>query len=106
MNCPVCTTTQLTVTDRLGIEIDVCPKCRGVWLDRGELEKIVERSVDEMLPAGTHEVRARRPDDEHGHYGHDDDRRDDDHHDHDRDDRAGRYRGHKRRSWLRDLFDF
>ena len=43
MNCPVCST-DLTVTDRQGIEIDFCPRCRGVWLDRGELEKIIERS--------------------------------------------------------------
>lgn len=43
MNCPVCSTT-LMVADRTGIEIDYCPKCRGVWLDRGELEKIIERS--------------------------------------------------------------
>jgi Zn-finger nucleic acid-binding protein len=43
MNCPVCST-ELKVADRQGIEIDFCPKCRGVWLDRGELEKIIERS--------------------------------------------------------------
>ena len=43
MNCPVDGTT-LTMTDRQGIEIDYCPKCRGVWLDRGELDKIIERS--------------------------------------------------------------
>lgn len=43
LNCPNCST-QLTITDRSGIEIDFCPQCRGVWLDRGELDKIVERS--------------------------------------------------------------
>jgi len=36
------------MTDRQGIEIDYCPKCRGVWLDRGELDKIIERSVNEV----------------------------------------------------------
>lgn len=44
MNCPVCPTTTLVMADRQGIEIDYCPRCRGVWLDRGELDKIIERS--------------------------------------------------------------
>ena len=43
MNCPVCNE-QLLISEKQGIEIDYCPKCRGIWLDRGELEKIVERS--------------------------------------------------------------
>ena len=45
MNCPVCPNTDLLMTDRQGIEIDYCPKCRGVWLDRGELDKLIEKSV-------------------------------------------------------------
>ncbi|MBA4250446.1 MAG: hypothetical protein C0425_02755 [Chlorobiaceae bacterium] len=45
MNCPVCDVT-LQISNRENIEIDYCPKCRGVWLDRGELDKIIERSVD------------------------------------------------------------
>ena len=44
MNCPICTVA-LIATERQGIEIDHCPRCRGVWLDRGELDKIVERSA-------------------------------------------------------------
>lgn len=44
MNCPTDGTT-LQMTDRQGIEIDYCPRCRGVWLDRGELDKIIERSA-------------------------------------------------------------
>ncbi|SLN53027.1 hypothetical protein PEL8287_02828 [Roseovarius litorisediminis] len=44
MQCPV-DGTVLVVTDRAGVEIDYCPKCRGVWLDRGELDKILERSA-------------------------------------------------------------
>ncbi len=43
MNCPVCQDVTLVMTDRQGIEVDYCPKCRGVWLDRGELDKIIER---------------------------------------------------------------
>ena len=44
MKCPNCNTT-LIMADRQGIEIDYCPECRGVWLDRGELDKIIERSA-------------------------------------------------------------
>jgi len=39
------------MSDRQGIEIDYCPKCRGVWLDRGELDKILERSLAAAVPA-------------------------------------------------------
>jgi uncharacterized protein len=45
MRCPVCPESTLVMTDRSGIEIDYCPQCRGVWLDRGELDKIIERSA-------------------------------------------------------------
>jgi len=51
MYCPVCTNTKLAITDRQGIEIDYCPDCRGVWLDRGELDKIIERSATDVEPA-------------------------------------------------------
>lgn len=44
MKCPVCENTNLLMSERQGIEIDYCPQCRGVWLDRGELDKIIERS--------------------------------------------------------------
>ena len=44
MKCPVCPETTLVMTARQEIEIDYCPKCRGVWLDRGELDKLIERS--------------------------------------------------------------
>ncbi len=44
MKCPICVSENLVMTDRQGIEIDYCPQCRGVWLDRGELDKIIERS--------------------------------------------------------------
>lgn len=47
MNCPVCNV-ELRMADRQGVEIDYCPKCRGVWLDRGELDKIIERSVEAL----------------------------------------------------------
>ena len=44
MLCPVCKSVHLTMAERSGIEIDFCPQCRGVWLDRGELDKIIDRS--------------------------------------------------------------
>ena len=47
MKCPNCEET-LIMTERQGVEIDYCPKCRGVWLDRGELDKIIEKSQGEM----------------------------------------------------------
>lgn len=50
MKCPTCTSTELLMTERLNIEIDYCPQCRGVWLDRGELDKIIERSVNDSRP--------------------------------------------------------
>lgn len=50
MNCPVCKTAALVMSDRQGIEIDYCPQCRGVWLDRGELDKIIERSIPTAPP--------------------------------------------------------
>ena len=50
MQCPVCQT-PLSMSDRQGIEIDYCPQCRGVWLDRGELDKIIERSAPQAAPA-------------------------------------------------------
>jgi hypothetical protein len=49
MLCPSCKT-NLTMSERQGIEIDYCPSCRGVWLDRGELDKIIERSAESAPP--------------------------------------------------------
>jgi len=50
MNCPTCKV-ELKIADRQGVEIDYCPQCRGVWLDRGELDKIIERSAQDAGPA-------------------------------------------------------
>ena len=44
MKCPVCPDVTLLMSDRQGVEIDYCPSCRGVWLDRGELDKLVQLS--------------------------------------------------------------
>lgn len=48
MKCPVCVDATLVMSERKGIEIDYCPECRGIWLDRGEIDKIIERSVEEL----------------------------------------------------------
>jgi Zn-finger nucleic acid-binding protein len=90
MQCPVCTT-GLQITERQGIDIDYCPQCRGVWLDRGELEKLIERSLTVSSSAawgGQRHAgeRAERPA-EHG-------REDDE-----------RSRPQRRRSFLSELFD-
>ncbi len=50
MPCPI-DGTQLVMSERQGIEIDYCPSCRGVWLDRGELDKIIERAAADSAPA-------------------------------------------------------
>ena len=112
MLCPVCRT-DLMMSDRQGIEIDFCPKCRGVWLDRGELDKIIERSVPHDPPEQAAPAQYRPPErPAPGPYRGDEYRRDDDHRYRDddhryRDDRHGHYDPRRRRkSFLGDLFDF
>jgi Zn-finger nucleic acid-binding protein len=51
MKCPVCPSANLVMSERQGIEIDYCPECRGVWLDRGELDKIIERAAPREVAA-------------------------------------------------------
>lgn len=97
--CPLCTI-NLVMSERQGIEIDYCPKCRGVWLDRGELDKIIERNVAEDDQPQTGRARAQTaPRNTSGDYA-DNHRRD--YSDHDR--HSG---GHGRRhgSFLSRLFD-
>lgn len=45
MKCPVCTNVDLVMSERNGVEIDYCPNCRGIWLDRGELDKIMDKAM-------------------------------------------------------------
>ena len=52
MKCPVCGNVDLVMSERQGVEIDYCPHCRGIWLDRGELDKIIERASPAGPPAG------------------------------------------------------
>lgn len=87
------------MSERQGVEIDYCPKCRGVWLDRGELDKILERSAAELAPpapAQTHtppSPHAPRHDDPYRGEG----RRYDDDRDHDK--------KRRKKSFLEELFD-
>ena len=102
MKCPACETTTLVLAERQGVEIDYCPDCRGVWLDRGELDKIIDRATPAAAPA-----EPARDDLDRDRYRDDDRdrRRDDD----DRDRYDDRDRGGKKRrkeSFLGDLFDF
>ncbi len=84
MICPICNV-DLLMTERQGIEIDYCPKCRGIWLDRGELEKIIERSVS-ATPSF--------PDRENRNLRSENDRQSDNHH------------GKRKESWFGKVFDF
>jgi Zn-finger nucleic acid-binding protein len=59
MKCPHCADTTLVMSDRQGVEIDYCPQCRGVWLDRGELDKLLQREA-----APPHRSQDRRDDDD------------------------------------------
>ena len=92
MKCPTCTDTALVMSDRQGVEIDYCPQCRGVWLDRGELDKLIERSptatVAASTPAGDRAARSQPQ-----------------FVDSDYDQGRSPQGGRKKKSWLSDIFD-
>ena len=94
MDCPTDGAT-LVMSERQGIEIDYCPQCRGVWLDRGELDKIIERSANEERTA-FERGRSERYDD--------DDRRRYEHRSHD-DDHQYYGRKKKKKSFFSELFE-
>ena len=50
MNCPLCIDQTLDITHRHGIELDICPKCRGIWLDRGEIDRLLAEDVSASPP--------------------------------------------------------
>ncbi|HEX2036654.1 MAG TPA: zf-TFIIB domain-containing protein [Chloroflexota bacterium] len=104
MLCPV-DQTELRIVERQGVEIDYCPKCRGVWLDRGELDKVIDRTAETLGRApGAAEPRY----EERGPRYREDERYDERYRDRDRDHPYDREYGRRRRreSWLGDLFDF
>jgi Zn-finger nucleic acid-binding protein len=107
MKCPI-DGSELRISDRQGIEIDYCPQCRGIWLDRGELDKLLDRNAQAQFAAPPTREGARS--DEPGRpYRDDDDRRyrDDDRRPYD-DDRDDYRKGKKKRarSFLEDILDF
>ena len=102
MTCPHCAV-PLVMSERQGIEIDYCPQCRGIWLDRGELDKIIERAAADVAPAASQAPRAPQPPiapqapyppqggydpryDQRGHHGHG-------------------YHHKRKKSWLEEIFD-
>ena len=105
-DCPRCGAV-LAMTDRQGIEIDYCPQCRGVWLDRGELDKLIERAADAEAPraapsapppqpqpsAWTQPAQGAAPYPPAGWSGGHGGRH------------GGQPYGHKRKSWLKEIFD-
>lgn len=95
MKCPVCNSIDLIISERQGAEIDYCPQCRGVWLDRGEIDKIIERSY-----AAT-SIRS-QPEQNNFYAGHRSPSHETRHHDgHDKNHNGQ----HKRKSWVSELFD-
>ena len=96
MKCPHCPDVTLAMNERQGVEIDYCPQCRGVWLDRGELDKLLERSATATAsvtplhapPPQAYQQPARRPDFEDSDYRH----------------QQG-YGKRKPKSWLSEIFD-
>jgi Zn-finger nucleic acid-binding protein len=90
MKCPVCPDSTLAMSERQGVEIDYCPNCRGVWLDRGELDKLVQLDATRGAAAAGADSSARdlrgRRDFEDSDFG-------------------KRHGGYRRKSWLSDIFD-
>jgi hypothetical protein len=86
MKCPSCTDAVLVMTDRQGVEIDYCAVCRGVWLDRGELDKLIERAANDA-PATRYPTRGPEFADS------------------DYPDSRPRHQTGRRKSWLGDIFD-
>jgi Zn-finger nucleic acid-binding protein len=93
MKCPSCKEVTLSLTERSGIEIDYCPDCRGVWLDRGELDKILAQA---KVPSPGDSMESHRPPGPR-------------HTDYDRDyqmrQHSGHYKYKRKKSFLEELFD-
>jgi Zn-finger nucleic acid-binding protein len=88
MKCPHCPETTLVMADKQGVEIDYCPACRGIWLDRGELDKLLERASAAVAPAQLVAQSQKPPNFEDSDY------------------RGGqRYQRNRKKSWLDEIFD-
>jgi len=91
MKCPQCKDTALVMSERQGIEIDYCPNCRGIWLDRGELDKLIEKaSIGQNLSPPSSTVASTQSHAVHERVVYRDD---------------SRHRHYKQKSWLSEIFD-
>jgi Zn-finger nucleic acid-binding protein len=95
MKCPTCESSVLVMSERQGVEIDYCPQCRGVWLDRGELDKLLERAATQasaqLPPQGSQHRSDRYQDSTYPkQYEHPN---------------AGHKKYHYQKSWLSEIFD-
>ena len=96
MKCPVCTDITLLMTERQGVEIDYCPSCRGVWLDRGELDKLIgaQATHSSGAPMAAPMTAPKHHTSEYEHHrGHED-----------RESHQS-YSGQRKKSWLQEIFD-
>lgn len=90
MKCPTCPDAVLVMADRQGVEIDYCPTCRGIWLDRGELDKLLDRAATvqpSTAPVAARSSPYRQPDFEDSDY------------------RKQRHYSSRKKSWLNEIFD-
>lgn len=89
MKCPICTDKPLVISERQGIEIDYCSDCRGVWLDRGELDKLMAISAAAMPadPIQRNGIEKRREFEDSGYAP------------------SGGYRARRKKSWMSEIFD-
>ncbi len=94
MKCPNCNET-LVMSERQGIEIDYCPSCRGVWLDKGELDKIIDRSAEIEHKTEKYQSQAPGYDERYDTYKDDEDYK-----------KQGPHPQRKKRGFLGDFFDF
>lgn len=103
MKCPVCKDVTLLMTEKKGVEIDYCPECRGIWLDRGELDKLIEKEENYNKE---HYGERRSEKDYRDHYEHKSDKHyNDDYYD-DRDYKSDKYRHRrKKESFMGEIFD-
>ncbi len=85
MKCPNCKTIELIISERKNVEIDYCPECRGIWLDRGELDKIIELSTREYTESSKNTSKNNKYDENYTEYKH---------------------KNKKKESFLSELFDF
>jgi Zn-finger nucleic acid-binding protein len=90
MKCPNCADTTLVMAERQGVEIDYCPACRGIWLDRGELDKLLEKAASAAPPMPSNPIPRERPrqDFEDSDYRH-----------------KQHYYANRKKSWLHEIFD-